>query len=409
MKKWTALIAVLLLSSTVAAQELFLSYIIVREGALIYVGSEREITVRETMDSVSLIGWNPSGRYFMNILRNFDDGTGARDVILLNDLTVPESFPLMTDIPFYSSNLFYFGDNTLLFTEYSDVLIVSEDEQGLGVIQMNLYQWDFNESQSSVTEIGGIPYGVGCGGGSFPNALDRAYNEEAHGDTYGQYNQKILTPTPYGIVHSNSCTAIRTLLTQPETLDSVELGDNLRWSEVSPDRQFVIGTSGSNFTLINLETLEETVIFTADAPIYSSIFSRDSQHIYFVARTTDGDRLDIDGLDAYLENYDMYSFDPAPEDALLWQSTLYDYDISTGELTELYSAEAYALANLTVVGDSLYFSQIETPQAWLQAFVDDPDTADSALIERSYYLLSFADNTLTQLEDNLAGAFIQPQ
>ena len=38
---------------------------------------------------------------------------------------------------------------------------MSEDEQGLGVIRMNMYEWAFEEGLSAVTSVGTIPYGCG--------------------------------------------------------------------------------------------------------------------------------------------------------------------------------------------------------------------------------------------------------
>ena len=407
-KKSLMIVILFLISSMSYAQEVNFSYMIQRDGKLVYVG-ERDIIVSDGLPDYRLKGWNTDGRYFITIIPDPNDIN--KEIILLHDLTVPESFPLITDIDVDAVNPIYFGTDRVLFTETTPELLVSEDEQGLGVIRMNVYEWAFEEGSSAVTLIGSIPYGVGCGGGGVRNPLDSVYSLEIGGDSSGEYNQIVFVPTPHGIVHSNGCTAIRTLLTNPETLESIELSDNLRWSAVSPNGDWVVGSSGNQLQLINLETLEIKDIATADAPIISSTWTSNSGGILYVVRSTSGESLPIHDPDGVLDAYDpdMTVQNPRPEDALQWESTIYRYDILTEGTIELYRAPAYAIGRMTRVEDNLIFSQIETPLAWVQASVADPPNLDTSLIPITLWQFNVMYSEAIQIADDLRGVRVQPK
>ena len=85
-----------------------------QEGQLIYFG-EREIVVSNELPDYQLKGWNADGRYFMTIIPDPNDSN--KEIIFLHDFTVPESFPLITDIDVDAINPIYFGIDKVLFTE----------------------------------------------------------------------------------------------------------------------------------------------------------------------------------------------------------------------------------------------------------------------------------------------------
>ncbi len=410
MKKLIVLVIVCLMSIAVNAQDVAFPYVTYHEptNSMIFVHDDEILNFLSMRSTDKILGWNTDGRYFGSIIR--DPENDGKITLILTGLDTAEYFPLVTDIPINTSNPIYLGEDSVIFSDRTDDLLISEDEQGIGVIRFALYEWKFKEDESAVTPVGSIPFGLGCGGGGIRNTIDRVYGAEVGGDTSGEYNRQVFVPTPYGIVHSNSCTAIRTLLTDPETLESIELGDNLRWAVVSPDGNWVTGAMGNQLILINLETLEITEITTADAPIYSVTWSDDSESFYYVARTTNGELLPINDPDGVLDEYDpiMTVQNPRPQDALQWESTIYHYNLTTAKSVEIYRANAYAIGRMTAIDDTLIFSQIETPLVWMQASIANPPNLDASLIPVTLWQLDTTTGDSVQMADDLRGILVQP-
>jgi len=410
MKKLIVLAIVCLMSLTVHAQDMDVPYVTYHEptDSMIYVHDDGILNFLSMRYTDKILGWNSDGQYFGSIIR--DPENDGKITLILTGLDTAEFFPLVTDIPINTSNPIYLGADRVIFSDWTDDLLISEDEQGIGVIRFALYEWKFKEGESAVTPAGSIPFGLGCGGSGIRNTVDSVYSAEVGGDTSGEYNRQVFVPTPYGIVHSNSCTAIRTYLTNPDTLESIELGDNLRWTVVSPDGNWVTGTMDNQLVLVNLETLEITDITIADAPIYSVTWASDSESFYYVARTTTGEQLLINDPDAVLDDYDpiMTVQNPRPQDALQWDSTIYRYHLVTDKSAEIYHASAYAIGRMTAVNESLIFSQIETPLVWIQASIANPPNLDASLIPVTLWQLDTMTGDSVQLEDDLRGILVQP-
>lgn len=407
MKKLLLVLSFCLVVITAQAQELPFDYVVNRGEQSITWFEGREF-VGNLYSTYLVQGWNPSGRYFMHY---YDDPNQQSDVLLLNDNRTPEAFSYSNrDIIVGANYPAYFGDERLLFIELTQNMLVSEDEQGLSVMRFNLYEWLFDES-INVTQIGTIPYGVGCGGSGIRSAIDIVYSNEVNGDTSGEYNRKVLAPTPYGIVHVNSCTAIRTYLTNPETTEFVELSDNLRWATVSPDSQWVTGTNGNILEIINLETMEIIPVFEPDAPVYSVTWLDDSSGFYYVMRETNGQPLPVDDPDNVLATVEetLYGNAPDPEDLLQWTTSIYRYDIEENVSIEMYRADAYAIGSMTWIDDTLVFNQIEYPTTWLQAIVDGGNPYDSNLIPVTLMQLDVNSGEATTLGDNFRGIWVRPQ
>lgn len=391
----------------VFAQESDIAYVIQKDERMIYVG-ERDIDMSEALWDWNVRGWNPTGDYFMTLIQDPNDP--SREIMLIHDLTVPEAFPLQTDIDFGITNVMSFGTNSVLFTEWTEDMILLEDEQGIGVIRINVYEWAFEEGLSAVEPIGSVPYGIGCGGSGIRSTLDNVYRREVKGDTYGEYNRRVFTSTPHGIVHSNSCTAICTMVTNPDTANAFEIGSNLRWSVVSPDGNWVAGTEGNTLVLGDLLTFATSEIYESDAPVHSMTWSADSQHLYFVGRTLTDELLTANTLDDILPTLDPNRIDfPVENDFYRWQSTIYHYDRDTETLTALHEADAYAIGQMTLVNDSLVFNQIGHPTAWLQAFIDDGDFYDPNLIPVTLWQLDLMTGDATQVGEDLRGIWVQPR
>lgn len=406
-KQWMVMLVVCVLASTANAQDLGFDYIVQRGEQSITMFGEREF-VGNARSEYLIKGWNPSGRYFMNYYVNPDDQSV---MLFLNDYTVPEAFPIFNETIISYNYPTYFGDERLLFIELVQDILVSEDEQGIGILRVNLYEWMINGSQSDINLIGTIPYGIGCGGSGVRSTLDHVYSLEVKGDTFGEYNRDILAPTPYGIVHTNSCTAIRTYLTDPATTEFVELSDNLRWATVSPDGNWVAGTSGNQLQLIDLKTLDITVIAEPDAPVYSITWAADSSVFYYVARATDGEFLPFDDPNNALGSLDpVYEVvNPKAKDLIHWESSINRYALAVGKSSEIYRADAYAIGNMTWVDDTLVFNQIGQPTAWLQAIIDGNDGLDRSLIPVTLIQLDTQNGDATELGDDFRGIWVRPR
>lgn len=411
MKRWFIFIALFIVSSTIQAQDIGIDYFIQRENEAASFTAEQGFRTFATMPDYLIAGWNTSGKYFMTY---FDDPERLGEMVILSDYRTPESFPMVTDMWISLSNPIDFGAEALTFMVYTDDMLVSEDEQGIGILRANVYDWAFDEGLSAITPLGSIPYGVGCGGGGVFSALTQIYNTEVRGDTTTEFNsrhRKVLASTPYGIVHSNSCTAIRTYLTDPETVEFVELSDNLRWPVISPDGAKVAGTSGNQLQVVDLETLDITDVFEADAPIVSITWSEDSSQLYFVARQTNGDLLPFEDPDHMLDTIKETLFEnaPKPDELLRWGSAVYRYDFNTEPAQLLYNVDAYAIGNMTWVDGTLVFNQIEHPTAWLQAIIDGGDPYDSRLIPVTLIQFDVESREATVLGDDFRGVYVRPR
>lgn len=408
MKQWIIVITLLLISMVTQAQDIGIDYFIQREEAAASFTEEQGFRTFDAVPEYLIAGWNTSGKYFMTY---FDDPERLGEMAILSDYRTPESFPMVTDMWISLSNPIDFGAETLTFIVYTDEMLVSEDEQGIAILHSEVYKWAFDEGLSAITQVGVIPYGVGCGGGGVYSALAWIYNAEVRADTTGQYNRKVLAVTPHGIVHTNSCTAIRTYLTDPATTGFVELSDNLRWATISPDDQWVAGTSGNQLQLIDLKTLDIMIIAEPDAPVYSITWAADSSAFYYVTRTTDGEFLPFDDPNNVLDTIEETLFGNAPQakDLIQWESSINRYALEVGKSSEIYRADAYAIGNMTWVDDTLVFNQIGHPTVWLQAIIDGGDGLDSSLIPVTLMQLDTQTGDATELGNDFRGIWVRPR
>ncbi len=219
--------------------------------------------------------------------------------------------------------------------------------------------------------VGAVPYLTGCGGGGL-NAIEQVYFHEADAAPKMGIHRGVLHLTPYGIVHSNSCIAVTTLLTDPQTGASVELGTDLSYVTVSPDGTRAAGISGGWLTVVDLETQQAQTLETRVMPHSRIIWSRDDPNVlYFNGRVTTAKTLPVSA-----EQRAAFGAAIGDMPLTVYDSMIVRYNLATGDETLLYRGEAYAIGRMYLTdANELVFSQINTPRAWFETMLAGTITA----------------------------------
>lgn len=283
----------------------------------------------------------------------------------------------------------------------------SEQNEGYENYQIDLYRIPLG-FDAEPELIGTVPHGVGCGGGSTIPA-DWVYSTETQG--FGGF-YLTLQETPFGIVHSRDCGGIVTALFNPETGEDTVISENLAKVVISPDKTKIAGTEldlsihqSSNVVIYDLETLEATAVPTDYTPDLIA-FSADGERLFYTTREATGDYRDelTDQQKSKLDEVSLNIMEIVPT----YTTRIIEIELATGENTELYHTDAYAIGQFEAADDSLIFSEIPNLQGWVDATISgeltDANYEDGRLyVQPDLMRLDLSDNSVYLLVEDTEG------
>jgi hypothetical protein len=228
--------------------------------------------------------WDAEGRYLAFTRHDLASNTSR---LLLFDAQANTLFPLADGLitgfpPAFTrdnSGLLYIsktGSPPEIADELSDTQLQPSPEITGEIYRIQL-------QPAAIPElVGEFPYAIGCAGG-ITNSLSWAYAQET--ETTPGWGHLILAETPYGILHSESCSGRRTALLDPVTGEDRSLLTNLLRLFLSPDRSQAIAIQNDDDTpmvLIDLASGE-----TAPLPVNQTIFDMvwyDNDTVFYSAQ-----------------------------------------------------------------------------------------------------------------------------
>ncbi len=241
------------------------------------------------------------------------------------------------------------------------------------------------EAGAQPVTLGQFTHVVGCGGGSPIPADWQLWRESGFGGSY-----LTLQWTPFGIVHSTSCSGGSASILDPATGEDRPLGPTFDQSDftaghpisrlaISPDGTRAAGVrfeyhdTGvlTSLALIDLATGEVTDVPTTARPDQLTWNGNDA--VIYSVRTYTRDA--AEGLDGKgrAQVAESLGYINAADMAALGAYTvdLRQLDLTTGEETLLASLDAYTVGRLFVAEDgALIFSTIANLDAWMHAIVN---------------------------------------
>lgn len=327
--------------------------------------------------------WSPDGEWLAYLSPYPEDR--ASSVLYMDNLEGQRIGITIADFatPFYPV---WMADGRILYATYT-----GERREFTAVL--NAYAVA-PEENAEPQLLGSFEVIEGCGGGT---------SHPAEGDYYietslGGYRE-VFTLTAYGLVHDGQCIGAEVTLTNLETGEATRLaGGGLVKAIVSPDGSRVIGLKDGQLTLVNLQDMSVSQIASSVRP---------DQYIW-----VDDNRLIIS---SYVDSGDLFEPYTAEEIARIESAMAYDVealprhsvsihslDIASGEETQLYTADAFAIGRMALRDNWLIFSQVENAERWLQGMADGTITFENnfELSQDTVYTQIFALD-LSSLEASL--------
>jgi hypothetical protein len=275
------------------------------------------------------------------------------------------------------------------------------------------------EAGAAPEKISQFASAVGCGGGS-PIPADWQY----WGETGFGGNTMTLAWTPYGLLHSNSCSGGSLALLNLQSGEDKPIGpqqtlnqgvsDTLGRVAVAPDgkrfaavrTKYAEPTPIRSAVLVNLETLNITDMATTGAPdqlawnigdtlFYSTRDPRDN----LISTLSAEQKQKLNTVLGY-EMTDLPSY----------EVNIRQLNVQTGEDRLIYTADAYAIGRMVELpgGKSLVFSQIPNLNAWVDAVASgklDMTSEQSGNQQRGTVPVSLLE---LSLESGQNAAVVQP-
>jgi hypothetical protein len=327
---------------------------------------------------LSDLRWSSDGAYLLYV---YNDGITRSLMLARADgreaVAVAENVGLLPPT-------FTRGVNSVLYTvERSFDQIDAQNRLPVDVFQQ-LFDPETLLPTGQTTQIGTIPFGVGCGGGS-PFPMDAVYNEEAG---FGGSALR-LEDTLYGILYSTDCSGVGLGLLNPSTGETAPLADDLGRAVVNANGSRLAGIAFSTETMQSVE-IRVIDLLTRDvsasyAPLEGELTLPDQlawgadDSIYYSTRQMFGDPLFLnDAQRAALQS--ATAQDNAPQ---------FDTRIiriaPDGAQTQLYASVSWGIPRLFPTTDRVYFTQIPDGVAWLDAITAgelDPFSLEGMLTTR---------------------------
>ncbi|MEO8609722.1 MAG: hypothetical protein ABI690_17650 [Chloroflexota bacterium] len=286
--------------------------------------------------------------------------------------------------------------------------------------------------------LGSFGFSAGCGGGaSFPTFW--RYWEDAG---FGGSAFKVIL-TDYGLLHNITCSggnlAILNLQTGQDTFigarDAVDNGQptegTLGRVLLSPDGKTLAAVRFRqaadlqsppvrSLALVDLATLAVTDVQTAAEPDQLA-WNKDASAVFYSSITETGNLLDgltaeqislIAPISGYVQNNQPI---PIPT----YQSTIHQYNVTTGEDTLLYTADAFAFGRMAAApdGQHLIASQIANLDALVTAITDGTLDISNGVVDTKwvdyvpltlYQIPLVAGETPTAIADNVSQFVLRP-
>jgi len=347
--------------------------------------------------------WSADGTKLAFVANDNPNG-GGEDTVMLWDTHDKDKLA----VPLYSS----FFIHGLGFSSDSKEIMVIDYSTTLQ--SLTLRQIDAQAGAAVHDTNIPMPFtsGVECGGGPVNFAHAKYFDDK------NEWRGMILSQTSAGWFFSGDCLIPGDYLINAETSVGITISENTKNTALSPDGTRIVGLSrikGQNNyqpTLYNLQTKTSQVLET---PVMPDLFawSPDGQSIFYTHREPHGTI--FGSLTADKQEHLKSLIDSAYlDDGTSYQSSLYRYDIASGNSTLLVLSYAYGFANLNVLPDAIIFSETENADNLLSMLANGSGTLPSEnqynifkdLIQVHLMRLDFSTHQLEPLATGITQAAV---
>jgi hypothetical protein len=414
--RFLLLALILTLAMKVSAQE-DIRFAAVEDGTLTLHGfSPTPISVSNPpARGISNLAWSPDGSKLAYVLydENFQshlmvtDASGG-DPVTLETGALEAGFPLT-----------FTPEGDLLYVEQGTF---STDPDAPYMVQVKQIRPEAGAAAETVGSFGNL---IGCGGGSIYPADWRYWEEAGFGG-----NALVLQMTPAGLVHSASCggetTGLLNLQTGQDTSLvqlqlSAEPTPQVGRLKLSPDGTTLAGIkqvyddSGITRSLVTIDLAGKQLTDVPTVGEPEQVAWAADGTLYYSTQTLSGNLLDGLTLEERAKINEWFGGEVP--DVPTYTVSIHHLNLSTGEDTEVYNADAYTIGRMAVAEDgTLMFSQIANMGDWVKAVAagtidqasEDATNQQMALVPISLFRLDTATEEATLVGENLAQFALQP-
>lgn len=258
--------------------------------------------------------------------------------------------------------------------------------------------------------IDGLPFGVGCGGGSSVPMHWLTWEDSDFGGS-----RAILALTDYGLVYSAQCVGAKTSLYRPFSGETASLANGqMTRAALSPDEMRVAGIvaetgfEGGQIVVVDLTTLEERTLTTAQ-PATRVVWGRDGS-LYYTAVSVNRNLLESFSPDEMTLVKTVLGYvDTGGTPLVLEANDISLYRIAPdGSETRLAAVYGYAAGRLAVRGDTVFFSTIANGDVWIQAILAGAVTHENNFDVAKQYLSTTVNYVTLNAEGTVAGSGALP-
>jgi hypothetical protein len=378
-----------LLSTSVATAQTDTVLIAAVEDESVYIAriEDRGTQARTVFtggQNIGNIAWDPQLLWF---IFTYTDADGAVILAVSDNMGSP-AYPLAEDIaPIPPS-----------FNAVGDQIIYAVDA-GEGLIDVYSLQVRSFQGFGETAKIASIPYALDCDRSELI-APQAALMKEIGGVPELGLNRQILFLSRDGLIHNEGCAATKTLLTDLDTRETVEIAHDLQWAVPSRDGTLVAGLSDGELVIATTDAAYYEPQPTSAPPSYPIAWG-DQDHpnsLFYTSRVQNGRRA-LDPAD------EQTVLDFAGEGALgFWNVSIYEYNLAIYTDREVYSQVAYGIGSLRHVwGNALVFSEIQPLRPWVDGIVDGTitDPYDEGAIAINLYRLDLGTGRREQVAEDI--------